>query len=73
MIGKRVSSKKTGETGTVIKRIGNCLWVKMDNGSEYSGARQYWKVLEFKRGMASDGVKAPGDCKDASQPPTDKP
>jgi hypothetical protein len=45
MKGKRVKSTKTGECGTVVKVIGNCLWVAMDDGTEWSGARQYWKVV----------------------------
>jgi len=45
MRGKRVSSKQTGRTGTVAK-IGNCLWVRMDDdGTEWSGGTSYWKVL----------------------------
>ncbi len=46
MKGKRVSSKQTGRTGTVTKRIGNCLWVRMDDdGTEWSGGISYWKIL----------------------------
>ncbi len=46
MKGKRVAIKSTGETGTVTKVIGNCLWVAMDAGHEISGARQYFKVIK---------------------------
>jgi hypothetical protein len=46
MKGKRVCSKQTGRIGTVTKRIGNCLWVRMDDdGTEWSGGKSYWKVL----------------------------
>ena len=37
-----VRSKRTGQTGVVIKSMGNSLWVKMDDGTEWSGAKQYW-------------------------------
>jgi hypothetical protein len=40
---KRVVSTKTGQAGVVIKTLNNCLWVKMDDGTEWSGAKQYWK------------------------------
>jgi hypothetical protein len=33
----------TGEAGTVIKSMNNCLWVRMDDGRELSGAKQYWR------------------------------
>lgn len=46
MKGKRVQVKTTGESGTVTKVIGNCLWVRMDAGHELSGARQYFKVIK---------------------------
>ena len=45
MKGKRVQNKQTGAYGTVTKVIGKCLWVAMDDGTEWSGTKQYWKVL----------------------------
>lgn len=45
MKGERVC-KQSGRIGTVTKRIGNCLWVRMDDdGTEWSGGMSYWKVL----------------------------
>lgn len=51
MKGKRVQCKsiRSGELGTVTKRMGNCLWVKLDSGEEISGAVQYFKVIPEKR------------------------
>lgn len=43
---KRVEVKQTGEKGIVIKVIGNCIWVAMDDGRELSGAKRYFRVLE---------------------------
>jgi hypothetical protein len=49
MKGKRVKSKRTGQLGTVTKVIGNCLWATMDDGTEWSGAKQYWTVVRASK------------------------
>ena len=42
--GRRVLHRPSGRPGVVVKSMGNCLWVKMDDdGTEWSGARQYWR------------------------------
>jgi hypothetical protein len=54
MKGKRVCSKQTGRIGTVTKRIGNCLWVRMDDdGTEWSGGKSYWKILPSTNKVAA--------------------
>jgi len=42
--GKRVICKQTGQAGTVTKVIGRCLFVAMDDGTEWSGGRLHWKL-----------------------------
>jgi hypothetical protein len=45
LVGRRVKSIQTGETGTITKVINRCLWVHMDAGHNMSGAQRYWEVL----------------------------
>jgi hypothetical protein len=49
--GSRVISRKDGRRGEVVKVIGNCLWVKMDDGTEWSGGKPYWKPEPKKKGF----------------------
>ncbi len=46
MKGKKVMLRKTGEVGTVTQVINRCLFVAMENGTNMSGAKQYWKVVK---------------------------
>lgn len=47
--GTRVKVKATGEQGIVTQVLNNCLWVKMDDGRNMSGAKHYYAPVPTPR------------------------
>lgn len=46
IVGRRARVKQTGSVGVIEKVIGNCLWLRMADGSSLSGGKGYFQLMK---------------------------